>query len=170
MQSYRCCNKIIFSISIKLCLAIKGDLESVNIRFKIRYKVKSNKHQTKDIYHTVESYTPDVWNHICVNMYDLVSADSELSQARKAGSSVHIKLISISRPLYVDDVWIGRVPLTGMTITSFKGKWQQKILLSHLKGTLKQYIEVYYKIFIFVSLREIFSPKSTNCPPSWINF
>ena len=37
-----------------------------------------------------------------------------------------------------------------------KGKWQQKILLSHLKETLKQYIEVYYKIFISVSLREIF--------------
>ena len=51
-----------------------------------------------------------------------------------------------------------------------KGKWQQKILWSHLKETLKQYIEVYYKIFISVSLREIFSPKSTNCPPSRINF
>ena len=37
-----------------------------------------------------------------------------------------------------------------------KGKWQQKILLSHLKETLKQYIEVCYKIFISVSLREIF--------------
>ena len=51
-----------------------------------------------------------------------------------------------------------------------KGKWQQKILLSHLKETLKQKIEVYCQIFISVLLRDIFSSKSTNCPPSWINF
>ena len=57
-----------------------------------------------------------------------------------------------------------------LNTASVKGKWQQNILLSHLKETLKQYIEVYYKIFISVSLRAIFSPKSTNCPPSWINF
>ena len=137
LQSYHCSNKIIFSISIKLCLAIKGDLESVNIRFKIRYTDKSDKHQTKDIYHTVESYTPDVWNHICVNMYDLVSADSELSQARKAGSSVYIKLISISRPLYVDDVWIGRVPLTGMTINSFN--YQAKMNIRADENSNEQY-------------------------------
>ena len=76
----------------------------------------------KDIYHKVESYTPHVWNHICVNMYDLVSANSELSSARKAGSSVYIKVISISRPLYVDDIWIGRVPLTGTSISLYRTK------------------------------------------------
>ena len=37
-----------------------------------------------------------------------------------------------------------------------------KILLSHLKETLKQYIEVYYKMFMSVSLPEIFSPKLTT--------
>ena len=36
---------------------------------------------------------------------------------------------------------------------TFKGKWQQKILFSHLRETLKSYIEVYYKIFISVLLR-----------------
>ena len=63
-----------------------------------------------------------MWNHICVNMYDLVSANSELSSARKAGSSVYIKVISISRPLYVDDIWIGRVPLTGTSISLYRTK------------------------------------------------
>ena len=59
--------------------------------------------------------------------------------------------------------------LISCTDHRLKGKWQKK-LLSHLKETLKQYIEVYYKISISLSLREIFSPKSTNRPPSWINF
>ena len=49
-------------------------------------------------------------------------------------------------------------------------KWQQKFNSSHLKEIQKQHIEVHYKIFIYVSFRAIFLPKSTNCPPSWINF
>ena len=34
----------------------------------------------------------------------------------------------------------------------------------------KPNIEVYYKIFMSVLIREIFSPKSINCPPSWNHF
>ena len=37
-----------------------------------------------------------------------------------------------------------------------------KILLYHLKEVEKQHLEVYYKIFKFVLLREIFSPKSLS--------
>ena len=37
-----------------------------------------------------------------------------------------------------------------------KGKWQQKFLLSHLKETPKQYIELYYRIFISALFHEIF--------------
>ena len=51
-----------------------------------------------------------------------------------------------------------------------KAKWQQIFNSSHSKEIRKQCMEVYCKIFISVSLREIFLPKSTNCPPFWINF
>ena len=34
-------------------------------------------------------------------------------------------------------------------------KWQQKFNSSHLKEIQKQHIEVYYKIFIYVSFRAI---------------
>ena len=37
-----------------------------------------------------------------------------------------------------------------------KGKWQQKFLSSYLKGTPKQYIEVYNRIFISALFGEIF--------------
>ena len=37
-----------------------------------------------------------------------------------------------------------------------KGKWQQNVLSSHLKETPKQYIEVYYRIFISALFGEIF--------------
>ena len=42
------------------------------------------------------------------------------------------------------------------TMRAFKGKWQQNFLLSHLKETPKQYIEVYYGIFISALFGEIF--------------
>jgi hypothetical protein len=92
---------------------MKGNLESVTIRFNVQYKDKSNDGETMNIYYNVESYTPQIWNHICINMYDVVSANTELSNDRKPGSSVYMKIIYISRPLYVDDIWIGRIPLTG---------------------------------------------------------
>ena len=38
----------------------------------------------------------------------------------------------------------------------FKGKWQQKFLSAYLKETPKQYIEVYYRIFIPALFGEIF--------------
>ena len=38
----------------------------------------------------------------------------------------------------------------------FKGKWQQKYLMAYLKETPKQYIEVYYRIFISALFGEIF--------------
>ena len=38
----------------------------------------------------------------------------------------------------------------------FKGKWQQNFLSSYLKETPKQYIEVYYRIFISALFGEIF--------------
>ena len=96
-------------------MAIKGDLERVNLKFKIEYKDRSDDVHTMNIDHAVESYIPHIWNHVCVNMYDLITANSELSNNRKPGSSVLMEDISISRSLYVDDVWIGRVPLTGMS-------------------------------------------------------
>ena len=37
-----------------------------------------------------------------------------------------------------------------------KGKWQQKFLSAYLKETPKQYIEVYYRIFISALFGEIF--------------
>ena len=37
-----------------------------------------------------------------------------------------------------------------------KGKWQQNFLLSHLKETSKQYIEVYCRIFTSALFGEIF--------------
>ena len=51
---------------------------------------------------------------------------------------------------------------------SIKGKWQQIFLSSHLKETPKQYMEVYYRIFISALFREIFSFEIFSCPPSWI--
>ena len=37
-----------------------------------------------------------------------------------------------------------------------KGKWQQKFLSAYLKETPKQFIEVYYRIFISALFGEIF--------------
>ena len=39
---------------------------------------------------------------------------------------------------------------------TFKGDWQQKFLSVYLKDTPKQYIEVYYRIFVSALLGEIF--------------
>ena len=94
---------------------MKGNLVSVNLRFNIKYKDKSDESRTMSIYHKVESYIPHIWNHVCVNIFDVVSSNAQFSNDRKPGSSVFIKTISISRSLYVDDIWIGRVPLTGKT-------------------------------------------------------
>ena len=49
-----------------------------------------------------------------------------------------------------------------------KRKWQQNFLSSLLKETLKQYIEVYYRIFMSALFRKIFSFEISSCPPSWI--
>ena len=38
----------------------------------------------------------------------------------------------------------------------FSTPWQQKILSSYLKETPKQYIEVYYRIFVSALFSEIF--------------
>ena len=54
------------------------------------------------------------------------------------------------------------------TTFPLKGKWQQIFLSSHLKETPKQYMEVYYRIFISALFREIFSFEIFSCPPSWI--
>ena len=50
----------------------------------------------------------------------------------------------------------------------FKGKWQQNFLSSYLKETSKQYIEVYYRIFISALFDETFGLEIFSCPPSWI--
>ena len=39
---------------------------------------------------------------------------------------------------------------------ALKEKWRQNVLSSHLKDTPKQYIEVYYRIFISALFGEIF--------------
>ena len=39
---------------------------------------------------------------------------------------------------------------------TFKGRWGQKFLSSYLKETPKQYIEVYYRIFISALFGELF--------------
>ena len=41
-------------------------------------------------------------------------------------------------------------------VWAVKGKWQQNFLSSHLKETPKQYIKVYYRIFISALFGEIF--------------
>ena len=41
-------------------------------------------------------------------------------------------------------------------ISRLKGKWQQNFLSSYLKESPKQYVEVYYRIFIFALFGEIF--------------
>ncbi|XP_028395269.1 fibrocystin-L-like [Dendronephthya gigantea] len=96
----------------QLCLAIKGELKTVAIHMKIKYKDTSKTNREMTLQHTLETYTPNKWNHICVNMYSLITANSQLSNARKPGSSVFMKTIFISRSLYVDDIWIGRIPVT----------------------------------------------------------
>ena len=40
--------------------------------------------------------------------------------------------------------------------TNFVGKWQQKFLPSHLEETTKQYMEVYYRIFMSALFRDVF--------------
>ena len=54
--------------------------------------------------------------------------------------------------------WVGRggKKCKGIKKSVVKGKWQQNFLLSHLKDTPKQYIEVYYRIFISALFGEIF--------------
>ena len=51
----------------------------------------------------------------------------------------------------------GNYPVSTQNILPFKGKWHQNYLLSHLKKIKKQRIKVYYKIFISILLREVFS-------------
>ena len=43
-----------------------------------------------------------------------------------------------------------------LVLSILKGKWQQKFLSFYLKETPKQYIEVYYRIFISALFGEIF--------------
>ena len=58
--------------------------------------------------------------------------------------------------------------ITHIPIPLIKGKWQQMFLSSHLKETLKQYMEAYYRIFRSALFREIFSFEIFSFPPSWI--
>ena len=44
----------------------------------------------------------------------------------------------------------------------------KSFLSSHLKETPKQYIEVYYRIFISALFLEIFSSEILSCTPPWI--
>ena len=55
-----------------------------------------------------------------------------------------------------------------LTFFSFKGKWQQKFLSSYLTETPKQYIKVYYRIFISALFGEMFWLEIFSRPPSWI--
>ena len=55
-----------------------------------------------------------------------------------------------------------------VTEMTFERKWQQNFLSSHFKETPKQYIEVYYIIFVSALFPEIFSLEILSCPPSWI--
>ena len=50
-------------------------------------------------------------------------------------------------------------------MSGLKGNGNKNLKDSFEKDS-KTMFEVYYKIFTSVLLREIFSPKSTNCPPS----
>ncbi len=49
-----------------------------------------------------------------------------------------------------------------------KDKWQQKILLPHLKEHSKLSIKAFHRFFISCLILEIFSLKAINCSPSWI--
>ena len=51
---------------------------------------------------------------------------------------------------------INACTIFSLWIFNFKGKLQQKFLLSYLKETPKQYIEIYYRIFRFALFRDIF--------------
>ena len=55
-----------------------------------------------------------------------------------------------------------------LTNEIIKGNWQQKFLSSYLKETPKQYIQVYYRIFISAFFGDIFLVEMFSCPPSWI--
>ena len=46
--------------------------------------------------------------------------------------------------------------VTNKIVRVVKGKWQQTFLSAYLKETPKQYIEVYYRIFISALFGEIF--------------
>mgnify|MGYP002804565026 CR=1 FL=1 len=56
--------------------------------------------------------------------------------------------------VFTPEKWKNCLVVTG---DDLKGKWQQKILSSHLKETPKQYIEVLHRIFTSALFREIFS-------------
>ena len=100
-------------------------------------------------------YIPEYRTNSSCNIFNfLANARSLLLKIDELKATLQMNEVSLA---FIREAWL-------------KGKWQQKILLSHLKETLKQYIEVYYKIFISVSPWKIFLPESTDCPPSWINF
>ena len=61
--------------------------------------------------------------------------------------------------LYYNSKGFGNIFLFFLPIRTYevlKGKWQQNFLSSHLKETPKQYIKVYYRIFISALFGEIF--------------
>ena len=65
-------------------------------------------------------------------------------------------------------LWAGKLQYHPLEFECFKGKWQQNFLSSYLKETPKQYIEVYYRIFISALFGEIFGLEIFSCPRFWI--
>lgn len=104
---------MILLLLFQFCLAFKGSLDTVIITFNVKYKDKSGKIKSKNVNYRVEFYSKTHWNHLCVNMYDFMSSNNDLNDARKPGSSIYVASIRISRNLLVDDIWIGQMAVQG---------------------------------------------------------
>ena len=88
-------------------------MDAVDITFNVKYKDTSDKSKSKNVNYRVESYSKTHWNHLCVNMYEFMSSNNDLNDAKKPGSSIYVASIRISRNLLVDDIWIGQMAVQG---------------------------------------------------------
>ena len=96
-----------------MCLAFKGDLDSVLLRFYVKYTDKSGVLRYMYVDYRTDSYSKTQWNHMCINFYDYASNYDNLIGQKQPGSLIYVRNIYISQGLLIDDIWIGRVPMKG---------------------------------------------------------
>ena len=106
----------LFLLFLQLCFAYRGRIKNT-ISFLISYTDKSGRDKQSSRSYEFVPILDDKWHWLCMNVYDKVLNDRQLSSSADERFKMYVERITVGRDsgsdLFIDDLYIWRDAVSG---------------------------------------------------------